>query len=73
MTETSIQPQSLDLDEALRQRIFERAKAINAKLLARFSTAAEDLEVGQHRAALGGLGGVESQIHTLRSFLLLLQ
>lgn len=73
MTETSTQPQQPDLDEALRRRILERAKAINAKLMARFSTAAEDLDVGQHRAALGGLGGVESHIHTLRSFLLLLQ
>ena len=46
MTETSTQPQSPNLDEAVRQRVLERAKVINTKLLARFATAAEDLEQG---------------------------
>jgi hypothetical protein len=73
MTETSTQPQSPDLDEAVRKRVLERAKALNAKLLARFATAAKDLEAGQHRAALGGIGGTHGQIYTLRSLLLLLQ
>jgi hypothetical protein len=71
MTEPNTQPR--DIDEAIRLRILERAKAINTKLLARLSTAAEDLEGGGHLAALGGLDGIEKQIDTMRSLLLLLR
>jgi hypothetical protein len=72
MTETTTQPQQRDLDEAVRQRILERVKAINTKLLTRLGTVTEDLDVGGHRAALGGLDGLERQIETMRSLLLLL-
>ena len=72
MTETNTEPQPHDLDEAIRLRILERAKAINTKLLARLRTAADDLDAGGHRAALGGLDGIERQIDTMRSLLLLL-
>ena len=70
MTETN--PQSHDIDEAIRQRILERAATINAKLLARLSTAAEDLKTGSYLAALGALDGIEKQIDNMRSLLLLL-
>jgi len=70
MTEPNTEPH--DLDEAIRQRILERARAINTKLLSQLGTVAEDLDVGGHRAALGGLDGIERQIVTMRSFLLLL-
>jgi hypothetical protein len=70
---TATNPQSHDIDEAIRQRILERATAINAKLLAQFSTAAEDLEAGSYLAALGALDGIEKQIDTMRSLLLLLR
>ena len=72
MTETNTKPQSNDLDEAIRLRILERVKAINTKLLTRLGTVADDLNVGGHRAALGGLDGIERQIDTMRSLLLLL-
>ena len=72
MTETNTQTQSHDLDEAIRLRVLERAKAINTKLLARLRIAADDLDAGGHRAALGGLDGIERQIYTMRSLLLLL-
>ena len=72
MTETNTEPQSHDLDEAIRERILGRVKAINTKLLTRLGTVAEDLDVGGHRAALGGLDGIERQIDTMRSLLLLL-
>ena len=72
MTETKRDSQSHDLDEAIRLRILGRVKAINTKLLARLGTVAEDLDVGGHRAALGGLDGIERQIDTMRSLLLLL-
>jgi hypothetical protein len=71
MQETNPQPH--DIDEAIRLRILERASAINTKLLARFRTAAEDLEVGEYLAALGSLDGIEKQVDTMRSLLLLLR
>ncbi|MGC9224924.1 MAG: hypothetical protein ACP5E2_13435 [Terracidiphilus sp.] len=67
-----MQPQPHDLDEAIRQRVLERVKGINTKLLARLGTVAEDLDAGGHRAALGGLDGIERQVETMRSLLLLL-
>jgi hypothetical protein len=69
MTEPNTQ--SPELDEAIRLRILERVTEINTKLLARLSTAAEDLNLGRHRAALGALDGIERQIHTMRTLLLL--
>ena len=71
MTETNPHPQPRDLDEAIRKRIIGRAMAINSKLLARLATVADDLDVGGHRAALGGLDGLEWEIETMRSLLLL--
>ena len=72
MTETNTQPQLHDPDEAIRQRILGRAKTINAEILARLRIALDDLEAGQHRAALGALDGIEAQIGIIRSVLLLL-
>jgi hypothetical protein len=72
MTQPNNQPLPLDADDALRLRVLERVKTINAQLLTRLSTVANDLEVEANRAALGGLDGIEKQIETMRSFLLLL-
>lgn len=72
MTETNPNPQPRNLDETIRQRIIGRAMEINTKLLARLATVADDLDVGGYRAALGGLDGIEREIDTMRSFLLLL-
>jgi hypothetical protein len=72
MTKTNTEAQPHDLDEAIRLRVLDRAKAINSELLTRLRVAAEDLEAGRHRAALGGIDSVERQIDTMRSLLLLL-
>lgn len=64
--------QSHDPDEAIRERILCRAKAVNAEILDRLRIAADDLEAGEHRAALGALDGVEAQLTIIRSLLLLL-
>jgi len=72
MTEANIQPQLPEIETAIRLRILERVKDINAKLLVRLSTAADDLEEGRHRAALGALDGIEKHIHTMRTLLQLL-
>jgi hypothetical protein len=72
MTEPNTQPPPREIDEAIRKRVIERAMAINTKLLAWLATVADDLDVGGHRAALGGLDGIEREIDTMRSLLLLL-
>ena len=72
MTKTNPDPQPRDPEEAIRKRVIERAVAINSMLLARLATVAGDLDVGAHRAAIGGLDGLEREIGTMRSFLLLL-
>jgi hypothetical protein len=72
MKKPNTEPQPRDLDEAIRKRVIERSMAINSMLLARLATVADDLDVGAHRAALGGLDGLEREINTMRSFLLLL-
>jgi hypothetical protein len=73
MTGSSTQPNLTDPDEAVRNRILERARAINTKLLARLQTVADDLDAGGHLAALGGLDGIEREVAQMRSFLLLLR
>ena len=73
MTKTNTKTQPLDPDEAIRERILGRAKTINAAILVRITTAQDDLEGGQHRAALGALDGIEAQLNIIRSVLLLLQ
>jgi hypothetical protein len=72
MADTNNQPQPSELDEALRKLILKRAMAVNTTLLARLATVADDLDAGGHRAALGGIDGIERQIDTMRSLLLLL-
>jgi hypothetical protein len=72
MTKVNDQPRPRDLDEALRLCVLERAKTINANIVSQLSTVATDLDAGAHRAAQGGLDGLEQRIATLRSLLLLL-
>ena len=72
MTKTNNPQPTLDPDEAISKRIIERAKAINMKLVARLVMAGNDLDVGGYRAALGGLDGIERELNTMRSLLLLL-
>jgi len=72
MKKTNKEPQQPDLDEAICKRVIERTLEINTRLLARLAMVADDLVVGGHRAALGGLDGFEREIGTMRSLLLLL-
>lgn len=69
---TKPKAKSPDPDEAIRERILSRAKAVNAEILERLRIAADDLEAGEHRAALGALDGIEAQLSIIRSVLLLL-
>ena len=65
-------PQPPDADEALRKRVLARARAINGTVLERVAAISDDLDAGNHLAALGGLDGLENQITVMRHFLLLL-
>jgi hypothetical protein len=73
MTQSNLPPQPHELDEALRRLILARAAEINGKLLALLATVADDLDAGLHLSAIGGLDGIERQVETMRSFLLLLR
>ena len=70
MTESNSHPPSLD--DALRQRIFDRTATINEKLLLRLTTVALHINEGNQRDALSCLGGLERRIYAMRSLLLLL-
>lgn len=59
-------------DDLLRERILMRSQAINIDLVTRLATVADDLAAGRHLAALGAIDGLEREIQTMRSFLLLL-
>jgi hypothetical protein len=72
MTKPNTEPQPRDTDELVRDRVLERSKAILDKLFARLGTVEDDLVARRHRAALGGLDGIEREITTMRSLLLLL-
>lgn len=61
-----------DIDALLRRHIITRAKFLAGSLLERLVTATNDLAADHDLAALGGLEGIEREIQTLRSFLLLL-
>jgi len=60
-----------DRDEALRAYILDLTQEMNRLLIMRLQVVHDDLEANNHRSALGGLDGIERDINTLRSFLLL--
>ena len=62
-----------ELEQAIRHRIIARVKEINQKLLVRLEAVAIDLNLDRPVAALGGLDGIDRDIDTIRSFLLLLR
>ena len=72
MTEPNQESQQHDVNAAIRLHILARAKEINEELLVRLTTVAGDLDAGSHLAALGGLDGIERELTTIRSILLLL-
>jgi hypothetical protein len=73
MTEVPPKPTPDEFDNAIRERILERARKYNAEILKRFSIAAEDLADNKHRAALGALDGVDSTLQEFRALLRLIE
>jgi hypothetical protein len=65
-------PPDRDADAAIRDRILHRAKVLTTAIVDRLNVAVSDLSAGEHRAALGALAGIEQEIATVRSVLLLL-
>jgi len=72
MTESTAHPQPPNVDDAVRQRIFDRTAAVNEKLLLRLTTVAVHINDGNQRDALSCLSGLERRIYAMRSLLLLL-
>ena len=63
------EPNTSDLDQAIRERIFARVNERNRKLIVRLEAVAIDLNHNRHFAALGGLDRMEHEIDEMRSFL----
>jgi hypothetical protein len=61
-----------NIEDAIRRRILAHVAAINGQILTRLGTVSDDLDAGCHRAALGGLDGIERQLQMMHSLLLLL-
>lgn len=72
MRKKNPKPPRLDPDLLLRLHIISRAKLVSGAVLERLVKATNDLGAGKGLAALGGIDGIERDIQTLRSFLLLL-
>lgn len=65
-------PSDSDADAAIRDRILNRAKTLTTEIIDRLTVAVADLAGGMHHAALGALAGIEAELSTVRSILLLL-
>ena len=72
MTIIVFQPQPPEADDALRVLILRRAKEINGKILTSLAIVSDELDDQNYLGALGGLDGLEREIATMRSILLLL-
>lgn len=73
MTRIAFLPQPPEADDALRALILRRAREINGKILTSLALVSDELDGNNYRAAIGGLEGIESEIQTMRSILLLLR
>jgi len=71
-TKTKLNPPEWNSDAALRERILDRAKTLTTEIIDRLTTAVADLTDGRHLAALGALDGIERELTTVCSILLLL-
>lgn len=65
-------PPDRDADAVIRERIIGRAKTLTTEIIDRLTVAVADLSDGKHLAALGALAGIEQELNTVRSILLLL-
>lgn len=65
-------PPDPEADAAIRDRIIARAKTLTTEIIDRLTVAVADLSDDRHLAALGALAGIEAEIVTVRSILLLL-
>lgn len=65
-------PSDRDMEAAIRDRILDRAKTLTTEIIDRLTVAVADLSDGNYLAALGALDGIEQNLTTVRSILLLL-
>ena len=73
MTETNLQRPTPETDDALRKLVLHRAREINGKILTSLAIVSDELDDNNYLGAIGGLDGLESEIQSMRSLLLLLR
>ena len=66
-----IDPQSPT--NAIRSLLFRKAETINERLLTRLHDAASHLSRNENRAVIGALAGMEVDIESMRSFMVLIR
>jgi hypothetical protein len=59
--------------DAIRTLLFRKAETLNQRLLERLADVADHLSKRKHRAAIGALAGLEADIATICSFMVLVQ
>ena len=59
--------------EAIRALLFQRAQVLNDHLLRRLADAAGHINNKEHRAVIGALDGLEADIQTIRTLMVLME
>ncbi len=59
--------------DAIRTLLFRKAETLNQRLLSRLADVADHLSKREHRAAIGALAGLEADIATIQTYMLLVR
>ena len=59
--------------KAIRSLLFRKAETINERLLTRLHDAADHLSRNENRAVIGALAGMEADVETMRTFMVLIR
>jgi hypothetical protein len=59
--------------DAIRTLLFRKAESLNQRLLERLADVANHISSREHRAAIGGLAGLEADIATIRTLMMLMR
>ena len=73
MTERNPQPQPIAIDQAVKGLVLRHAREINGRILTSLAIVSDELDDNNYLGAIGGLDGLESEIQSMRSLLLLLR
>jgi hypothetical protein len=59
--------------DAIRTLLFRKAETLNQRLLERLADVANHISSHEHRAAIGALAGLEADIATVRTLMMLMR